>query len=314
MLSQQLLLIPSVEDEEDLTIRRQLYDQIYLGTGCPIDLFDEDTAVDNLPWTYGTNYAIAVIGIVGFIKLFFFPRHQPQLEPRTARKRPSFLVPTLFLLTGITFFIAGFYHVLFETNSPQRYTLTRIAFLSSVAPNSLTVVIGLRLIGVSQNSVSKARRIAWWAVLIVFVGASIYAALENYIALNILGGLAYILLAIAYCVQLCSANQDEHSKRVRNNYIFKIVAVAQFLIGPVMAQLLYERCGSLEAYKNCFEDCPIPARVINHNAIFHFFFIAGLIIYIWAEDVVPSIDNEDQQEESGEATEGPQKLFDDEGV
>jgi hypothetical protein len=52
--------------------------------------------------------------------------------------------------------------------------------------------------------------------------------------------------------------------------------------------MFYPKCGSLQAYKECFQECPFPGS-LNQNGFFNIALIFGMSGWAWSEDSVPSI-------------------------
>ncbi len=132
---------------------RSLWDQEYLDSGCTLLEYDEETNVDDLPWTYATNFACMVICVAAFVKLVYFPR--------VGREKSVIWLPLWFLLTGIGFGVAGVGHILVKTKSDlEKYPIETVS---------------LRLFRIFSFSVAAFFCCCWdsrcWALLAAVVSA-----------------------------------------------------------------------------------------------------------------------------------------------
>lgn len=112
---------------------------------------------------------------------------------------------------------------------------------------------------------------------------SIHAGLQSFLLTSAVFSAIIFFLAIAYSLKIC----NDQGKRW--HYIVKVLALVIYLAAGVLAIVFLPKCGSLEAYKLCFEDCPLP-KGFNHNAAYHVGFMIGTIVWAWSEDIMSSIE------------------------
>ncbi len=252
---------------------RSLWDQEYLDSGCTLD-YDEETNVDDLAWTCASNFVVMAIGVAAFVKLVHFPC--------VGREKSVIWLPLYFLLTGIGFGVAAIGHILVKTKSDlKKYPIETVSYLFAIGSNILLVLLGFAMCGVTLSSGVRWKTVLWWIVVVPISALLIYA---SFTSITLGGGvmtLTSLFLIIVYSVRVF---KDGEGKFLN---ITKALAVGLHLGSMLIQLFLRGRCGG-PAYKNCFEECPLPEG-FNHNALYHFVDAVAFIIWAMAEDITPSV-------------------------
>jgi hypothetical protein len=269
---------------------RTLYAQEYLDSNCTIP-FDEETFVDNTAWTRGTSFGITAVCFAAFVKLYFFPHNSPSSSSTIyCRTKPSeYLVPVYFLLTGISHGIAGIGHSIIETTTdPRKSTLEMASQFVGSAASILVLILGLTIWGTTPKSKSNLTRVMWWIVVLSFSAETICAVLFNH---QVLAGIdlhSVVSFGILLPLLVLYIRQIFKDKAKVWHYLIKAGAVMTVVTALCYSYMFYPKCGSLQAYKECFQECPLPGS-LNQNGFFNIALIFGMSGWAWSEDSVPSI-------------------------
>jgi hypothetical protein len=269
---------------------RTLYAQEYLDSNCTIR-FDEETFVDNTAWTRGTSFGVTTVCFAAFVKLYFFPHNSPSSSSTIyCRTKPTeYLVPVYFLLTGISHGIAGIGHAIIETTTdPRKSTLEMASQFVGSAASILVLILGLTIVGTTPKSKSNLTRAMWWIAVLSFSAETICAVLFNQ---QVLAGIdlhSCVSFGILLFLLVLYIRQMFKDKAKVWHYLIKAGALMTVLIALCYSYMFYPKCGSLQAYKECFQECPFPGS-LNQNGFFNIALIFGMSGWAWSEDSVPSI-------------------------
>lgn len=269
---------------------RSLYDQEYLDSNCVFSV-KEETFVDNNAWTEGTGFAVMTVCFAAFVKLYFFPQRRSHSSRKCycRRKASDCLVPAYFLFTGLSHGIFGIGRdIVEETTDPRKRILEIAAQLVACVASIVVLVLGLTILGTTPKSKSTVTKALWWMVVVSFAAENLCAVVFNheiFAGIDLHSLVSYGILLFLLMLYIAQAFKDKANVC---HYCIKAGALLTVLIGLCCSYLLYPPCGSLQAYKQCFQDCPLP-NGINHNALFNIVVIVGLSGWAWSEDRVPSI-------------------------
>ena len=148
---------------------RILFDQEFLDAGCPIDLYDETRTVDNTVWTYVANFLITVLCILASWKLQSSSLASHSTTPMEAID--SLMSIGFFLLTYVTYFVAGIDHMIIEYNTET--VKTNIIEYLTLTFNALSVIsvalYALTILGITRTSNSSKKRNVWWITTIILI-------------------------------------------------------------------------------------------------------------------------------------------------
>jgi len=256
------------------TGHRKLYDEDFLNAGCPPELYDETTEVDNTTGTYVTNFIITAFCILIYVRLskVVGSKSSPACDP--------LLTIGYFLFSGGAFFVAGINHAFVERTTDQPFldiTSYLVGILNWISSLSLTLYI-LKMLGITRVNSSIKKSIVWWSVFTLMVGLLIYILVANALFALYAVSLGPILFAMIAWIAQCSF--------VKN--VGKLVGMLVSVLSLTPQIILKGRCGD-DGYKVCFEDCPLDPIKFNHNALFHVILLTGYVILAWAEDKSPSV-------------------------
>jgi len=234
---------------------RLLFNDEYLDQGCPEELFVEGEGIDTTKATFITNYVIGFIGLFGLLLW---------------RQGAGWVV--YFVATGVGYAVAGIGHQIIEDKDEQQTTQRVLEFLAAV-------FVTLGICGLCRASLLPWIASTWFHIGLVVLHLAVLAVvvvLRSFLltGLWLLG--VYILSMVSFVAYSCKSKD-----RSQCTAIWLTVASLLCISGLIVQTTLSPDCGSLDAYRNCFRDCPLPSpRVFNHNAIFHVIFAIGLAMQL----------------------------------
>jgi hypothetical protein len=241
-------------------------------------------------WTWGTDLAIATICFAVFIILFWSPR-------RTSRPA-EYLIPFYFCFTGDAYTISGISHMpelIDPTNVQVISLLQTTAYTVGSVASLLLLSLAMVLLGLTPRSTSALKRILFFVVLCCAFSVLIW---EKWERVEVVSGLTIypclyfgilLILMIVYLVQICKEEKEK-----RWHYMIKAFATLIVLASLVYKVLFFPKCGSLQAYLNCYQECPLPpGEDMSQSAYLHdVVLMLGYMVWAWSEDGSPSIKQE----------------------
>jgi len=252
---------------------RVLYDKDYIDSNCTIG-YEESYDVDNTAATYLTNYAVGVIGVIAAgVILFQFSKH-------------TFIsgipVALFFGITGLAYAIGGIGHQLTKQQGDlvEEKILSRLSYALIAVSNSILIAIGVTLV---TNNITWVIRIIWVIINLAVLLHSLITG--NMFYVGVLGIIAFIGMSVVYFILYIGTRSDDGQRSIV--YITKSVSMVIILVSYIVQVTLAGKCGTGDSYKNCFRDCPLPASVFNHNALFHVIFGVGLGLFAVAQLIQP---------------------------
>jgi len=245
-----------------VTTTRILYDQDFLDAGCPEDKYDYNTQLDAMVGTWSTNFAIAFVCVLAFVRLVKRNGAVPSLSP-------------FFLCVAVGFFVAGIGHIIIQSQE-QELAKSITEGISALFVGSSTVLLVLsaeELLGVSRTGPKKWKKAVWWSTGVVSMIVVVYASVVvELLYISILGMVGYLVTAI-----ICIVARPDL-------WYVKAIGAALLLAGFLVQAFLRGRCGDA-GYQDCFRECPLPnPTVFNHNGLFHIVYMIGLMVLAVAED------------------------------
>ena len=251
---------------------RILYDQNFIDAGCPEADYNQDFELDGTVGTWSTNFAIAFVGVVAFVKL-------GRYGCATASHNINVLMPYFFLAMGISFFVAAIGHIVVTSRSqkPSKAIFETITSVFFGGSSILLALYGLALVNICMLSHEKWKKGIWWTTLTLLTAVVIYAAFEMMAAISFMGMLVYLAITVLYLVARPKI------------YVIKALGTLIMLASLVIQIILRTKCGD-PAYVDCFNNCPFNnPMVFNHNGLFHVVYLVGIAILFVAEDRNPSV-------------------------
>ena len=251
---------------------RILYDQNFIDAGCPEADYNQDFELDGTVGTWSTNFAIAFVGVVAFVKLGSY-------GCASASHYINVLMPYFFLAMGISFFVAAIGHIVVTSRSQKLSkaifeTITSVFFGGS---SILLALYGLALVKICMLSPEKWKKGIWWTTLTLLTTVVVYAVVEMLAAVVIMAMLVYLTTTVLYLVARPKI------------YVIKALGTLIMLASLVIQIILRTKCGD-PAYVDCFKNCPFNnPMVFNHNGLFHVVYLVGIAILFVAEDRNPSV-------------------------
>ncbi|OEU12104.1 hypothetical protein FRACYDRAFT_263130 [Fragilariopsis cylindrus CCMP1102] len=251
---------------------RILYDQNFIDAGCPEADYNQDFELDGTVGTWSTNFAIAFVGVVAFVKLGSY-------GCATASHYINVLMPYFFLAMGISFFVAAIGHIVVTSRS-QKQSKAIFEVITSVffgGSSILLALYGLALVNICMLSHETWKKGIWWTTLTLLTAVGIYAAFEMMAAISFMGMLVYLTTTVLYLVARPKI------------YVIKALGTLIMLASLVIQIILRTKCGD-PAYVDCFKNCPFNNPMeFNHNGLFHVVYLVGIAILFVAEDRNPSV-------------------------
>lgn len=271
------------------TTSRIMYDTDFVELGCPSELFDPITTVDNTIGTYATNFAIAVVCLVVAWMMRGGKGSKKENTNNATIKSCDPLITYYFLSTAISFLIAGISHVVVQQKSDMAKPITeRFAYFFHGVASILLVLYGMKVLGVSRTR--NPKKVYWWVVTLILTIIVMYAVIVNNLTfVGVLGIVASLFIAVVYVGQICKTKNGENEEgNEKTFYVVKALGAATMIGGNLIQLILAPKCGDA-AYEECFVNCPLPdPTVFNHNGLFHVVFLIGLMILAFGEISSPS--------------------------
>lgn len=289
--------------------QRVLYDETFLELGCPDELLGdvvdlESSNVDNLPWTWGTNYAVAIMGAL--VALALYVKHSRRHTSSSMSENSSVVLIWYFLFTTVGGFgLAGISHQLTDDKEEDFWTdsvLYTCTTISSLFGSICLQWIILSFYGLfPKMTTTTTFGFMIGAVYLVVIVTSIFIPLIA----NVFNSITYFSILLVYIHQLLrihnnNNNKSNNSSQFSDNneqciitksilpLLIKALAIAILIVSFFVQIGLKDTCGS-GGYKDCFVDCPLPnPKVFNHNAIFHLLAMGGFLTLGVSEYMNPS--------------------------
>ena len=269
---------------------RILYDQNFIDAGCPEADYNQDFEVDDTVGTWSTNFIVALVGVVAFVKLGSY-------GCTSASHYSNVLMPYFFLAMGISYFVAAIGHIVVTSRSQTQSNaifqiITSVLFGGS---SILLALYGLALVNICMLSPEKWKKGIWWTTLTLLTAVVVYAAIDMKAAVSFMGMLVYLTTTVLYLVARPKI------------YVVKALSTLIMLVSLVIQIILRTKCGD-PAYVDCFKNCPFNnPMVFNHNGLFHVVYFIGIAILFVAEDRNPSVSSDNGVKETS-ADEKPNEI------
>lgn len=252
---------------------RRAYDMDWISGDCKNSSFTEydikATTTDNLFWTYMTNYAIGMIGVVACAYMIH----------SVTRSKCNVRFAAFFGLTGIGYMIAGVGHQYFYVPYPrgteaedQHEWAEKLSYvfvlLGNAALSLIAVHVSVDVFPVAKAWEDKLDR----CMLIVnaFIGGNMWTSSPPND--TPVGVICLLVNFVLICLWLG-----------RKQFLY---AASQFLmVAGFLVQLgLHKQCGD-DSYANrrCWNDCPLPTvrgweHPFNHNALYHTIYAIAMVL------------------------------------
>lgn len=288
-----------------LEMRRILYDQEFLDKGCPPELYNADTNIDDTFWTFVSSFMIVFLALLFALTLFliFLQRfvcnrrtHDPLLDDHRAvhtRTVPDNLPPkyytlliSYFILVALGFGTAGLGHYKMGYESivldklvtflnskgfdNHEFVQLECLFLGSASMTWITAAI-MEYCYAICNLYYFPNFLQWFWLIVSLLVVTVLVATYSLFGTGVTIVVSIVLVLVMAIWQCCKYRQMA--------YLMDVVALLIYLAGIIVQVSLRGVCGS-EGYKNCFQQCPLPNPTqLNHNAIFHFFVSAFCLLY-----------------------------------
>lgn len=254
--------------------------------GCYIN-FTEESYIDTTLWTFITNGVSAVIYFMMAVKLYFFPHTRLLSSP--CKSPTDFLVPVFLAVTSVSHCLAAV-HTATAKSAEDLNPIIIASNLYGAVGSSLIFSLALAVLGVTPEYGRNLKQTAWFALLLAFSIAPIWAVIYNFQLLESIdlhmcfSAGYYLLLPLAYAARIF-----ETIEKTFEHYLFtKFFSFVAILVSMSYTHNFYWRCGSYVAYRSCFEECPLPTGM-NQTSFFNIAKLLALICWAWAEDQVPSV-------------------------
>ncbi|KAL3928101.1 MAG: hypothetical protein SGBAC_012790 [Bacillariaceae sp.] len=145
------------------------------------------------------------------------------------------------------------------------------------------------MMGAVPTSKMATKRALFWISLLSFLGLAFISVMENVnvlsseIDLHTVVSVGGLVVLWAFYLGKAIREQDR-----RLHSLIKATSVMVFVVSFGYEHVLYPKCDSLEAYQNCFRDCPLSASQ-NTNAVINCAVLVATICWTLSENSVPSI-------------------------
>lgn len=229
---------------------RLLWDSEYVEGGCEGEGPPPNTAVDNSPGTWITNYLIGAVSLGLSILILVMRRKSPSLDSKMAIFFHFF--------TGLGFSIAGYMHQI-STVTSDEYVLGRLAYTSILIGNAFFAYLGMKIAGWGSTRVLMP-------IILTCITVIVYVALT----FDMLVTYIFLVFTTIVMFAICLSRRSSSGR-------LKPVGVGFLLAGFILQQGLASLCGA-GGYSDCWKSCPLPAQSFNHNALFHTMYALGLSI------------------------------------
>mmetsp|Transcript_15830 Transcript_15830/g.18387 ORF Transcript_15830/g.18387 Transcript_15830/m.18387 type:complete len:352 (-) Transcript_15830:428-1483(-) len=242
---------------------RFLYNSTYLNSNCTLP-YDDTSSIDNLSSTLITNYALASVGIVAALSVWF----------ASPGKRDDLWMTVFFSFFGLGKIIVSIEHSIVDLNDPSfgGLLVLTIAHDLIVLSHSALLFCGLR--SLTKNAFLRDAWLVVSAVVIVLVSF-------KYFILSMFWGMVVSTFMVCVYVSQCV-------KRMAPIALLKALGMSIAITGSLTKIILGQTCGT-NAYKSCFEFCPLPdASIFNQNGLYHIMTILGIATLAIAEVKHPS--------------------------
>ena len=168
---------------------RILYDQNFIDAGCPEADYNQDFEVDDTVGTWSTNFIVALVGVVAFVKLGSY-------GCTSASHYSNVLMPYFFLAMGISYFVAAIGHIVVTSRSQTQSNaifqiITSVLFGGS---SILLALYGLALVNICMLSPEKWKKGIWWTTLTLLTAVVVYAAIDMKAAVSFMGMLVFFVV------------------------------------------------------------------------------------------------------------------------
>jgi hypothetical protein len=274
------------------SIHRRLFLEEYIASNCTIE-FDPSTSVDNTIGTYTTNYLIGVIGVV--LGILFVAKacgccccvERSDDVEGTARMSPARHVglswqAIYFLLAAAGYAVAGVQHQIYQTKDEIEdavvLTAPSLVILSMIALQLSVTETWRAAIAVGTNETPRSPSCNERSCTII-INLHYLVVAATLIATTVV--LRTLLIAGIYSLVVVVVMTAYYIRCFTRCHLMRYVVAfgnVSLIAGMLVQVLLTPSCGSREAYKNCFRDCPLPdPMMFNHNALFHSLVAVGMI-------------------------------------
>ncbi|CAJ1934438.1 unnamed protein product [Cylindrotheca closterium] len=248
--------------------------------------FTEDSYIDNTHWTLMTHSVSAIVYLLAAVKLYFLPHSRRLSSPcNCLHQSPTeYTVPMFLCVTSISHGLAAL-HTATAKSAEDLNPLIIASNLYAAVGSGLVLYLSLAVVQATPECIPNV----WFILVVAASVAPIWAVIYNF---EVIEGIDlhmcflaayYLLLPLSYSVRIFETIEKSFF-----HYLFKFVAFVTILISMSYTYNFYWKCGSYIAYKNCFEDCPLPHGV-NQTSFFNITKMISLVCWAWAEDRVPSV-------------------------
>jgi hypothetical protein len=255
---------------------RVLYNVSWINGGCD-EAYPQAgilaTTTDNLLWTYATNYAIGIVGMLAMVAVI---RGQGSLSGFLTGNKHDFRLAAFFGLTGIGYLIAGvghqFYYHPVGPEEPKHELAEKLSYAFIILGNaSLSLILVALLLGPCpipkcfEDICDKAALV----VNAIVLGLTWNSSPPKDAPVGLICVLTNLMLMVLFTVRKMFGQAA--------SMLFMILGFAvQFKLAPM--------CGDT-SYKDraCWKDCPLPVvgyeNPFNHNALYHTIYAAALALF-----------------------------------
>ncbi|CAJ1934433.1 unnamed protein product [Cylindrotheca closterium] len=268
-------------------------------SSCSTNMTDIDDYVADTIVSWSTSIMVSVLCLMAFLKLFFFPRipRSPLQTPCTfcPRHLEECLIPTFFLIFAYLYGVSGISQSRAANSDDDPENSYMMEYSRRVIPlisGLFAVLVGLDLMKMSSSSKLISKRAIWWFCMLTYYGLAITGAIRN---TDVFGAIDLCTLVYACgLLFLCMGyiTLAINSKSNRLHYLVKASSAFLFIVGFVYDSVFFPKCGSYQAYKDCFEQCPFPATnssASHQKTTLNLAVTAATLCWAWSENSCPSI-------------------------
>lgn len=225
-----------------------------------------------------------------FLKLFFVPHKVPR-SPETCMvcgsRFEEYLVPSLFLSLANTYGMIGMVNYQATSSTQDDSFLDSVVDILPLVTSFLAVLLGLAILGAMPTSKLVTKRALFWVSLSSFFGLGLLSVVENLkLPLTDLHAVVSVGgLLVLWAVYL---NKAIRERDARIHSIVKAASVMAYCFSFGYESIFYNKCDSLEAFRNCLRDCPLPTEN-NSHALINLVVVVATIGWTISENSEPSI-------------------------
>lgn len=285
--------------EEALHPGRYLFNASYIDGGCEGDP-PADSDKDNTVGTWSTNYLMASVAVAGAVLLYLQLRgsrggaaeiaKRPVLAAAYQRRAAmiTFCIP---FAIGIA--IAGVGHQIWDKTSPMTTWTAKLAH-GVLVWSTPGLIFGASRVLEGASCKKLLLIVGYLGFFFVGIGVALLPDEASFMVAGLILVLPNVVLMLvktnAVITFLRTSRQraagEEEGESVRSTGAF-LLAASLMVAGVVIQASLAPVCGH-GAYEDCFADCPFPDYRFAHNAVYHVFHAASVLLLALGAYALPA--------------------------